>query len=240
MIKKAIILLGLLIVFFSYFKFRSIDTFTKIELEILKEFEPNFFMQELKFIPNNIDARFRFKLFKSEDQRHLFSVIYHHKDVYLAYYYLIESNEKIRRIKDSFLKTNSTGDRDISNLISLKDFNFVSKEFDIESDSLIKDTFCFILARYSDRKYSSKITNISDYNKIIKLHELKIERYQLLSPLIRDEELKQLLNNRNTNEYYYWYIDRGVFKFHFEIKNNIISSVTSEFIGYLGNERIHF
>lgn len=232
-----IIVAGLIVIVFFFFRLRPLDYNQKIELAVLEQIETDFFWRTLRYIPESISERFSLTLFKEKEETKIYCVNYSYKSVFYSFYYVVDENGDIENIKKGLISSPSNK-FDLTDLIQKGSFNKIVKEFNW-SDTISIHNFSFFLSNFCERKYSLPLENGDDYEDIIKLHPLSKDREIILTQLLSREKIEYILNKEDSNTYYYWYYDQGVIKISYHLIDGEIKSAKSSFVGYLGNEVIH-
>ncbi len=234
--KIFIIVLALISIGIILFRTRPIDFDQKIKLAVLEQIETETLWRVLMYIPESVSERFSFKLFEEKADTKIYCVNYFYKSVFYSFYYSTNENGNISNIKKGLVSAPSSK-FDLTDFIQKETINKVAKDFNWSNSVLIRN-LCFFLSNFCEDNYSSPLENRGDYEDIIKMHPLSEDKNIILTPLLSIEEVKYLLDQENTNVYYYWYYDQGLMKFSYTLINGNIERIESTFVGYLGNEVI--
>lgn len=234
---KLVLILFFILIGFFLFRNRSIDSFKKIELAVLQELEIDPLWRNLRYIPEGVSRRFSFKLFEEKGSEKIFCVEYFHKSVFLSFYFGVSEDGKVDIIKNGF-NVKPIEDYQLSDLIRIDVFNKMAKVFDW-SELEIKSNFSFFLSNYCDVENSHILLSVDDYEDIIRLFPIKDEDETVLANILNKDNVIDILINQEKDDFYFWYHDKGLFKFVFYIDNGEVKMIRAKFIGNLGNEIRH-
>lgn len=234
---KLILILFFILIGFFLFRERSIDSFKKIELAVLKELETDLLWRNLRYIPEDVSRRFNFKLFEERGREKIFCVEYFYKSVFLSFYFGVSEDGDIDIIKNAFI-VKPIEDYQLSDLIRIGAFNKMAKVFDW-SELEIKNNFSFFLSNYCDIENSHVLWSLDDYEDIIRLFPIKDRDETVLANILAKDDVIDILSNQKTDDFYFWYYDKGLFKFVFCIDNGGVKMIETKFIGNFGNEIRH-
>ncbi|WP_111671205.1 hypothetical protein [Algoriphagus litoralis] len=234
---KLLLTIFFILIGFYLFRNRSIDSSKKMELAVLQDLETDFLWRTLRYIPEDVSRRFNFKLFEEKGREKIYCVEYFYKSVFLSFYFGVSEDGDVDIIKNGFI-VETKKNYQLSDLITIKTFDKVAKVFDW-SELEIKNNFSFFLSSYCDIENSHVLRSLDDYEDIIRLFPIKDRDETVLTNILTEDNIIDVLNSQKNDDFFFWYYDKGLYKFVFNIDNGEVKMIESKFIGNFGNEIGH-